>query len=224
MSDLTLLCDFDGTITEKDTGVVALDNYSTGDWLYYEKLIEEGRISLEECIKAQFGLLEGKKEEILEVVENEVSFREGFKEFKEFCFDNSLPLVVLSAGLDFIIHHYMKRIDPNGRIPIYSPKTHFDNGKVSISFPEKHFEDSKNFKTDIVNKFKKEGTKIIYIGDGLSDYEAVRVADFSYVVKGTKLAQQCVSENIPHREFTNFSEITEEVKNNYLKQASEKNK
>ena len=209
---VTILCDFDGTITEKDTGVVALDNYSKGDWLYYESLIEEGKITLEECIKAQFGLLRGKKKVILETVEKEVSFRKGFKEFKDFCIRNSIPLVILSAGLDFIIHHYMKKVDPEGKIPIYSPKTHFNNGKVSITFPEKLSEDSKNFKTDIAMKYKRESDKIIYIGDGLSDYEAVRVVDFSYVVEGTKLAEQCINENISHKTFSTFYEIIKELK------------
>jgi 2-hydroxy-3-keto-5-methylthiopentenyl-1-phosphate phosphatase len=208
---VTILCDFDGTITKKDTGVVALENYSTGDWLYYEKLIEEGKISLEECIKAQFGLLEGKKEIILETVEKKVSFRNGFEDFMEFCFRNSIPLVILSAGLDFIIHHYMKKVDPESKIPIYSPQAHFNNGNVSITFPEKISENSKNFKTDIAMKYKRESDKIIYIGDGLSDYEAVRVVDFSYVVEGTKLAEQCINENIPHKKFSTFYEIIEDL-------------
>jgi 2-hydroxy-3-keto-5-methylthiopentenyl-1-phosphate phosphatase len=64
-------------------------------------------------------------------------------------------------------------------------------------------------------KYKKNNDKVLYIGDGLSDYEAVRVADFSYVVEGTKLAEQCIEENIPHKKFSTFFEIINELKNSY---------
>lgn len=56
----------------------------------------------------------------------------------------------------------------------------------------------------------------IYIGNGLSDFEGVRAADFSYVVKESKLAKLCRTEHIPHKEFIDFAEIINDLEKRFL--------
>lgn len=216
MKNLNVLCDFDGTITIEDTGVVALDYFSDGDWRYYDDLLEREVITLEECIKRQFEMLKGKKTEILDLIIKKVKLRPNIKKFLDFCHKNNITFIVLSAGLDFAIEYFMSQILTSKKIPIYSPQTQYSNGKIKITFPELESKISKNFKQDIVKKYKTKNSIIIYIGNGLSDFEGVRISDFAYVVRNSKLANLCEKEALDHKEFTDFLEIIYDLKNRFL--------
>jgi 2-hydroxy-3-keto-5-methylthiopentenyl-1-phosphate phosphatase len=215
MNQLVILCDFDGTITIEDTGVIALNQFSSGDWQYYDTLLEEGKITLEECIKSQFEMIQGQKSEILEYIEQNVSIRSHVLEFIDLCRQTNIPFVILSAGIDFIIEYIMDQYKFPKDIPVYCPRTSFLNNHLHVSFPKLNFDDSKNFKEDIVRKYNTEKNTCIYIGNGLSDFEGVRGADFSYVVKNSKLADLCKKENISHQDFSDFNQILKDVKLRY---------
>lgn len=53
---------------------------------------------------------------------------------------------------------------------------------------------------------------MIYIGDGITDYRAVRRADLSFVIKGSKLAELCKRGEIPHREIRDFQEVIDAIR------------
>jgi len=216
MNEIVILCDFDGTITVEDTGVVALDYFTEQDWRYYDTLLEQQKMTLEECIKTQFEMLDGQKSKILEIIKERVSVRPNAKKFINFCYQKDINLIILSAGLDFAIEYFMEQIDSNQNISIYSPKTSFIDNKLVITFPNLNYEDSKNFKEDIVKKYKKDVNYSIYIGNGLSDFEGVRAANFSYVVNKSKLANLCKTEHIPHKEFQDFAEIIEDIEKRFF--------
>jgi 2-hydroxy-3-keto-5-methylthiopentenyl-1-phosphate phosphatase len=178
-------------------------------------LLESEEITLEECIKTQFEMLKGNKEEILEVLIKSVNLRPNTEKFIEFCHQNNIPFIILSAGLDFAINYYMEQFNNSYNIPLYSPKTEFLNNKVRLTFPPLEDKKSKNFKQDIVLKYNKIDNISIYIGNGLSDFEGVRVADYAYVVKNSKLANLCKEEEITHMEFVDFMEIITDMKNRF---------
>lgn len=90
MNELVILCDFDGTITIEDTGVVALDYFSDQDWRYYDRLLEDEKMTLEECITTQFEMLAGQKLEILEIIIERVRVRPNAKKFINFCYKRIL--------------------------------------------------------------------------------------------------------------------------------------
>ena len=102
MLDKIILCDFDGTITLEDSSVKILEQFVEEDWEQYDSLLENGKISLHECMQIQFGMIKAEKSSIVESL-NHISLREGFKEFVQFCTSQRIPLIVVSAGLDFVI-------------------------------------------------------------------------------------------------------------------------
>ena len=51
--------------------------------------------------------------------------------------------------------------------------------------------------------------EVAYIGDGLADYHAARNADFSFAIKGSKLAELLKRDGIPHKEISDFQEVVE---------------
>jgi 2-hydroxy-3-keto-5-methylthiopentenyl-1-phosphate phosphatase len=94
-----------------------------------------------------------------------------------------------------------------GSIEVISGKTSIRDNGIEFEFPKKRFDDSADFKADFVRYHKKLGFKVVYIGDGLSDFQAVREADVVFVVKGSRLADWCREQNIAYNEFTSFGEI-----------------
>ena len=59
-----------------------------------------------------------------------------------------------------------------------------------------------DFKQDAVLEARKRHDRVLYIGDGSSDYNAARSADHIYAVRGSRLAEMCSRESLPHSTFS----------------------
>jgi 2-hydroxy-3-keto-5-methylthiopentenyl-1-phosphate phosphatase len=161
-----VFCDFDGTIIYEDALTLLLSKYAKGDWEIYDKLVIEGKMTLEEGIKNQVSLIEYRDQsELNEYLIKNCNLRKGFKEFLNYCKNNNIEFVILSAGLDFYIYLILEKYGIKD-IKIISPKTIFNNNKIIVEFPEVD-KKYKNFKEEIVDKHSNYYT--IFIGDGYSD-------------------------------------------------------
>ncbi len=49
------MCDFDGTISLNDTYEYVLTRYAPGDWRVFDDEYLRGEISLQECLRKQWG-------------------------------------------------------------------------------------------------------------------------------------------------------------------------
>ena len=203
---VSVLCDFDGTISTTDTCVQILSHFADGDWKAYDDELLEGKIELEECMRLQFQMVKAHRREILQHLQEIVSFRDGFKDFVDNCLKKNFSFIVISGGLDFVIRHFLNLLGLDS-IEVISGKTSIRDNRVELEFPRKRFHDSADFKADFVRYHKKLGFKVVYIGDGLSDFQAVQEADVVFVVKGSRLADRCREQNIAYIDFTSFREI-----------------
>jgi 2,3-diketo-5-methylthio-1-phosphopentane phosphatase len=204
---IVLLCDFDGTITTIDTCEHILEKLSKDNWRIYDAYLERGDITLEECIQKQMAMLTAPKHQILKMLSNVVSVRPHFKELLNFCKVNRLPFIIVSGGLDFVIAHILKKYAINKGVKVYSGKAQFTKKGIDFKFPQLKDPKSIDFKEDLVNYYKINGFRVFFIGNGLSDYNAVRKADFSFVIKNSKLARLCKEEKLPHQDFSDFKII-----------------
>ncbi len=208
MLPTTIFCDFDGTITEVDTAEIIVDKFSTEDWRKEDRLLLEGKISLEECIQRQFAPLRATLDEMVSAV-NYIKVRRGFKELVDYSRRMKIGFVIVSAGLDFVIKRKLERMD--GRVKIISPVTKRIPNGLKVTFPqiEGHGAD---FKARLLNNAKAKGERVYYIGDGESDFSAALEANFIYAVKDSRLADFCRTKNLAFREFGDFVEIISSLK------------
>jgi 2-hydroxy-3-keto-5-methylthiopentenyl-1-phosphate phosphatase len=212
MQKTVVLCDFDGTITEIDTAEFVLDKFAQGDWRAIEALFEKGEITLEECLRRQFSLVKISREQMLNALENVATFRLGFEEFARYCKDTGVLLVIVSAGLDFVIKHFLKVKNWKNFATIYMPKSRVTIRGIEFKFPKCYYRTSVNFKHDLVKRYKVQGFKVIFIGDGSADFAAATEADFAFAIKGSKLEKLCEKEKIPHISVRNFLETLESIR------------
>ena len=211
MTSFAVLSDFDGTLVTVDIPEHIL-KVSVGDsYLVYDHLYLQGKISLEECIKKEYSLITWSEHEILTEVDRVTSFRPNADKFVRFCLQNGIIFGIASAGIDFTIRHLMRkmldgRFDEN-EIHVFVGESKASSRGLKIRFKKYDNSDALDLKDDALKTLKANGNKVIYIGDGSSDFGAIRAADLRITVKGSVLSDFCRKNNLSYLEFDDFLEV-----------------
>jgi 2-hydroxy-3-keto-5-methylthiopentenyl-1-phosphate phosphatase len=119
---------------------------------------------------------------------------------------------VVSGGLDFSIRHFLAQKGWLNSVSIFAPKAKHTANGVTLTFPKRFDEMSANFKDDLVRNFRKEGKRVIYMGNDLGDYSAVKIADLSFAIKDSRLSELCRNGGVACIEITDFQQVVESIK------------
>lgn len=201
------MCDFDGTISVNDTYEYVLTRYAQGDWRVFDDQYLRGEISLQECLRKQGALVKAPERVLVAELERVTSFRPNFDKLIEYCRGNRVPLVVVSAGLDFAIEHLLRLKGWDRLVKLYAARAESTPEGIRFTFPRLRDETSLSVKDDLVKHYKREGRRVAYVGDGVWDIHALREADCRFVIKGSKLAELCRQQEVPAREINEFQEM-----------------
>ena len=199
------LIDFDRTISNEDSTDVLLETHNPEFKKDLRKRYKAGKVTIRQFIKEGLSSLNITKDEYIKTLQEKVTIDESFKNF-------------VQSGLEFRIVSAGSRLNVQGSLlgygidlpdeKIISNDLKFDGNKITV---ENLFLDKEKIygvdKKEAVEKFKKQGYEVIYVGDGPSDYRAMEVADFVLVRKGTRAVKFCSENGINFREFESFSEI-----------------
>ncbi|ASQ47948.1 haloacid dehalogenase [Leptotrichia sp. oral taxon 498] len=199
------LIDFDRTISNEDSTDVLLETHNPEFKKDLRKRYKAGKVTIRQFIKEGLSSLNITKDEYIKTLQEKVTIGESFKDF-------------VQSGLEFRIVSAGSRLNVQGSLlgygidlpdeKIISNDLKFDGNKITV---ENLFLDKEKIygvdKKEAVEKFKKQGYEVIYVGDGPSDYRAMEVADFVLVRKGTRAVKFCSENGINFREFESFSEI-----------------
>lgn len=199
------LIDFDRTISNEDSTDVLLETHNPEFKKDLRKRYKAGKVTIRQFIKEGLNSLNITKDEYIKTLQEKVTIDESFKDF-------------VQSGLEFRIVSAGSRLNVQGSLlgygidlpdeKIISNDLKFDGNKITV---ENLFLDKEKIygvdKKEAVEKFKKQGYEVIYVGDGPSDYRAMEVANFVLVRKGTRAVKFCSENGINFREFESFSEI-----------------
>lgn len=199
------LIDFDRTISNEDSTDVLLETHNPEFKKDLRKRYKAGKVTIRQFIKEGLSSLNITKDEYIKTLQEKVTIDESFKDF-------------VKSGLEFRIVSAGSRLNVQGSLlgygidlpdeKIISNDLKFDGNKITV---ENLFLDKEKIygvdKKEAVEKFKKQGYEVIYVGDGPSDYRAMEVANFVLVRKGTRAVKFCSENGINFREFESFSEI-----------------
>lgn len=201
-----IYCDFDGTITKKDSVNEFLQEFTGDKWLESEELWIEGKISSRENAIIQVGLLNNISQKQLDDYINSIEIDDYFLEFADFIKSRNIKLTVLSDGFDLFIKNVLGRY--NLSIPYYANKLIYKNGKFNIEFP--YYNENCDKRAGMCKCQKVKERHFIYIGDGTSDLCIASKADFLFASK--KLHQYCKENHIQHSHFSSFCNIIDVLK------------
>jgi len=205
--NISILCDFDGTIVYIDTAEYTLEKFAEGDWKTLDEKLDAGEMPLEECMGQQFIMVKVSRKRIIDELDRVVRVRSGFQQLIDHCESVCIPLTIASAGLDFYIIHFLKQRGLEDKIGLVVPRVRVTSDGVKFVFPKLLDPSSVSFKDDLVRLHIRAGEKVVYIGDGTTDFNAARIAHYPFAVKGSKLAGLLTSQSVPHEEFSDFRTI-----------------
>ena len=203
-------CDFDGTIIKNNLSVLLRQRYAGGDWHKIESDYFNGYLTVEQSNKLQFALIKEPKEKLQEFACQHIEIRQGFVEFVTYCLENSIEFVIVSSGLDFYIEPVLTRIEVTD-LELHCGLTFFSDNGIIVSYTDPGGRIiNEGFKRKYLASLKKRGENVIYVGDGLSDLEAARGAD--YIFATAQLLKLLSTESIPCHNFSDFYDILHQVR------------
>ncbi len=210
--DFKVICDFDGTISKNDTFDQLLERFADPIWQDIEADWVKGKIGTAECMRRQVELVKISKRQL----DNWLSFIQidvQFINFVKFCQKLNIEISIASDGIDYLIkkilaHYGLNSIQVSANQLIFKEKN-----KMTLAFSEKlNLCDSKSMvcKCSIAVAHKKSGKKIVYVGDGHSDYCVSKRIDL--VLAKANLLAYCKQHELPHYAIDDFSDVMMRVK------------
>ena len=202
-------CDFDGTVTEEDTSFFLLDAFAQGDWRRLLREYKEHRISVGEFNTKAFAMVKDDKPTLLEALKGKVKVRTGLHELVNYCLKKGFRLVIVSNGLDFYIKAVLKDLGlENIEVHAAQASFHPEGMKVQYVGPDgERLEDG--FKEANIKSFLKLGYRVIYIGNGDSDFAPAKYAH--YVFATGDLLAYCKDNNLKYKPFENFIDVVRDI-------------
>ncbi len=200
----SIYCDFDGTITKKDAVNTFFEMYAPQEWLYYEQLWIEGKITSRENAVKQVGLLPEITPQQLDEYIDGIEIDETFPEFIEFVKSKNIKFTILSDGFDLFINRTLEKHKIRN-VEVFANHLIYKNNKFSIEFP--YYNSSCAVGAGMCKCGRVKEHEFCYIGDGTSDLCIAKKADYLFATK--KLKNFCEENLINYTPFDSFRNIIE---------------
>lgn len=213
-----IFCDFDGTISEKDTGIAVIDALNLEEAWEIEHIWRRGDIDSMTCLARQWGMVKLKPSELLALIDS-FALRTDFPTFFDFVRFRQAYLVVVSDGLDFYVDRMLARLGfatcdgdmvlarQYDCIPRYANHARLTEQGVLVEFPHRTpvCAQCGNCKLAHLFRLRPHFRRVIYIGDGHSDMCPARYADVLFA--RDHLAADAAANGIPFHPFVSFGDI-----------------
>ena len=206
-----LVCDFDGTITERDTLHVIVRRYGTpGVWEAIEPRLRAGEITLEQAMEEQFAGVRATPEQISALVAGETGIRAGFHDLVDWARGDGWAISVLSSGFRSVIEEFLARAGL-GDLPVEAHEARFTPSGTAIIWSERGGEPcelcGRRCKRHDLARHGAGHETVVYVGDGVSDRCAAPAAD--HVFARDHLADHLDEVGVPYTRFEDFEDVRE---------------
>ncbi len=204
-----VFCDFDGTITEKETLDRVFQKFAPVNWKPLKEKLIAGKITVREAVTLTINSIDASNyENILDYTMN-FSIRPGFETLLDFLDSHNVPMVVLSGGIRGMVETRLGELK-NRMHAIYA---------ADVGTSGKYLQTNSAYKgeTELVDKVRvmnffdaKEKTAI---GDGITDFNMARAADLVFARGG--LARFLDQNDIPYISWSDFFDIRAHLENHF---------
>ena len=206
MSNWTILCDFDGTVSVEDITDSLLERFARPGWQTIEQAWRRGEIGSHDCMAEQVALLDASREEIDEHLDNMMIDR-AFPAFVAEVEDAGIPLAIVSDGLDYairriLVSHGLSRLPIiANRLESAGPRQwrlEFPHGSPTCRIA------SGNCKCACAGRARDVQGRVLLVGDGASDFCVASEADLVFAKH--RLIEYCRSAGIAYVPVTGFAD------------------
>lgn len=207
MSDWTILCDFDGTVSLEDTTDTLLAAFGRDGWETLEDAWRRGHIGSRECMAGQIALLDMDRAQLDAHLDTR-HVDPAFAEFVHLARAHGMPVEILSDGLDYGIHRILGRHGLDW-LPVTANALQATAARAwRLDFPNANATcrvGSGTCKCVRAANAQSARRKVLMIGDGASDFCVAESSDFVFA-KG-KLVAHCIAKNIAHAPIRDFNDV-----------------
>jgi len=201
-------CDFDNTVAVDDISFMILDVFGDKNWRDVLGEYREGRITVGAFNRRAFSTVKADEPTLLNyVLTSNVVLRPGFKDLVNYCAKKGYEFVIVSNGLDFYIKAVLKSISVNN-VKVFAAQTLFKLEGLDVRYigPDGSHLDA-GFKDAYVNLFKRQGYRVVYIGDGASDVSPASQAH--HIFARDELLRRCQEKGWDCIPFEDFGDVVE---------------
>lgn len=201
---MQIFCDFDGTISLKDTTDEILNKFALPEWEFLEASWKNGEIGSAECMRGQIALIRASKEDLDAELDSQ-PIDQSFVEFVRYFEASGTPITIISDGVDYFIKRILGR-HGLAHLPVIANHLSINSGGTySLSCPHSNPSCSNASGVCKCSKLAQHNEKIIFVGDGRSDFCATTEADILFA-KHT-LAIYCEQRDIDYILYQNFADV-----------------
>lgn len=206
METLCIACDFDGTITERDTLHVIVEHFGQRSvWDALEPDLRSGAITVEQALQAEFDTVRADLTQVHETLRLHAPVRAGFREFVEWAHSRGHDLFVCSNGFRSVIEPILD--DAGVDVPVIANDATFTANGTTITWQDR------GRRCDLCDRPCKRapmrvragGRRLVMIGDGISDRCGAGLADV--VLARAGLAQDMRDQGRTFIPFNDFHDV-----------------
>ena len=211
-SKIVVQSDFDGTITEQDVSYLLLDKFADGNWRQILADYQEGKIPVGGFTSKAFAMVKADRQTLADFLLNsdQIRIRPGLPELSAFCSANGLELIIVSNGLKLYIEAILTRLGLKN-IKVFAARARFSPDGMEVKYigPDgKQLESGlKELYTEL--SLKNDG-RVIYLGNGPSDFPAARQAH--QVFATAELLEICREKNLDCTPFNDLHDVIKGLK------------
>ena len=223
MTDLAVVCDFDGTATVHDIGDEISKHFCGADYLALQKkLFAEGKLNTRGIIQSIYTPIRAPEEEVVAFALQAAKLRPGFVELVAAARDRGAPFFLASGGLrQYVEAVIAAQLPPElaAHVQVRANEAAFSADGLRVTYPGE--EESRaagcevcgSCKRVAVAEARRGGAKyVLGIGDGFADRCLVQFADRTFAREGSFLHHYCEEHQLGCTPFANLYGVAETVR------------
>jgi len=198
-------CDFDGTLTIGDISFLILDEFTGHGWRQEFEDYMQGKLTVNRFNTQAFSRVKADSAELARFVRERSVIRPGINNLLQVCRNKGFRFVIVSNGMAFYIETVLQMLGL-ADVEFIAGQAEFLPQGVRSWYPgpdDKPIEDG--FKVAWTEHFLGQGYRLIYIGNGLSDFAPARLCSQIFAID--QLATECRRAGVDYTPFDDLHDI-----------------
>lgn len=173
-------------------------------WERFDAHLYAGTMSLRDVLTAQAACIRYNMDEADAILMRSTRFDPTFAPFAIRCGQNGVALAVLSSGVEPLIRRAFERNGLSG-VPVFANDV--DPSPHGWTFRFRDSSGNGHDKAAAVRAARAKGLTTVFVGDGHSDFDAARAADWRFAKRGRDLEGYLRKNGVEYTPFDRFSEV-----------------
>lgn len=223
MTDLAVVCDFDGTATLLDVGDEISRHFCGSEYLALQKkLFAEGKLTTRAIIQSIYTPIRAGEAEVVAFALRTAKLRPGFVELVAAARNRGAPFYLASGGLRQYVEAVIAAHLPSElrtHVQVRANEATFSSEGVRVSYPgdaasrAAGCEACGSCKRVAIAEARESGAAyVLGIGDGFADRCLVQFADRTFAREDSYLHHYCRDQGLPCTPFTELYGAAEAVR------------